>query len=209
MQFYEQALTRYNQNIADPKKKNYFEIALTLVLLIVLLVMIYPAITHILNLNKEIQAGKIIETALASKLEALAEAENNLSEIKSDLPLLQLALPVGSDIDKYLQKPIESLAGKNSLTLKSIQFNDTPVSKPESDIVKLREMPFTLNLTGTFPNLLTFIADLEKFVRVTNVDTVQIKTNGSELSITVQGTTSFLGTPIAIPNQATTQGASQ
>jgi hypothetical protein len=54
MQFYEQALSRYNQTTADPQNKNYFEITLTLILLIVLLLMIYPAITHILNLNKEI-----------------------------------------------------------------------------------------------------------------------------------------------------------
>src|SRR5574339_537699 len=105
MQFYEQALKQYGQATADPKKKNYFEITLTLVLLIVLVIMIYPAITHILNLNKEIQAGKVVEKALEEKLVALSQAEQNLKKIEDDLPLLELALPVGSDIDKYLQKP--------------------------------------------------------------------------------------------------------
>lgn len=103
MQFYEQAMKQYNQVNEDPKKKNYLEMTLTLILLIVLIVMIYPAVTHILNLNKEIQSGKVVERALEEKLLALGQAEQNLEEVKEDLPLLELALPVGSDIDDYLQ----------------------------------------------------------------------------------------------------------
>ena len=209
MQFYEQALSRYNQAITDPKRKNYFEITLTLVLLIVLLVMIYPAVTHILTLNKEIQAGKVVEGALEEKLLALEQAKANLTQIEADLPLLELALPVGSDVDKYLQKPIESLSAKNGLNLKSIQFNDIPVSKPTSEDVRQREMAFTATLSGNFASLLTFITDLENFVRVTNVDTLQLKATGAELSITVSGTTGYLGTPITVPNQSAQQGAAQ
>lgn len=201
MQFYEQALSRYNQATEDPKRKHYFEISLTLVLLIVLLVMIYPAITHILNLNKEIQAGKIVDQELEQKIEALQQAENNFDQVQADLPLLELALPVGSDVDKYLQKPIESLTAKHSLALKSIQFTDVPISKPSSEDVRLREMGFSLTLTGSFPNLLTFMKDLENFVRVTNTETLQLKANGAELSITIQGVTNYLGTPLTVPNQ--------
>lgn len=207
MQFYEQALSRYNQANADPKKKNYFEITLTLVLLIVLLLMIYPAITHILNLNKEIQAGEIVEKALEEKIIALDQAKSNLAEIEDDLPLLELALPVGSDVEKYLQSPIENLANKNGLTLKSTQFSDIPVSKPTPESTRLREMPFTITLTGGFPNFLTFIKDLEDFVRITSVDSAQLKATGAEVTITVNGFTNYLGTPVAIPNQAAGQEA--
>lgn len=209
MQFYEQALSRYKVATTDPKKKNYFEITLTLVLLIVLLVMIYPAITHILNLNKEIQAGRVVDKALGDKITALSQAQNNLAEVENDLPLLELALPVGSDLDKYVQKPIESLAAKDGLTIKSVQFNDVPVSKPTTEDVRLRDMDFTLNLTGAFPNLLTFVKDLENFVRVTSVDTLQLKASGPELAITLQGTTNFLGTAVTAAKQASQQGANQ
>jgi Tfp pilus assembly protein PilO len=209
VQFYEQAMSRYNQVNEDPKKKHYFEVTLTLVLLIVLLLMIYPAITHILNLNKEIQAGKTVETALENKLIALGQAENNLAEIQAELPLLELALPVGSDIDKYLQKPLESLSNKHGLTIASTQFSDIPVSKPETEAVRVREMNFTISLRGGFPNLLSFVTDLENFVRISNVETLQAKSNGSELQITIQGSTSFLGTQVTVPNQTNQTGASQ
>lgn len=207
MQFYEQALNRYNQTTADPKKKNYFEISLTLILLIVLLVMIYPAITHILNLNKEIEAGRIVDKALDDKLVALSLAEDNLDKVQNDLPLLELALPIGSDFEKYVEKPIETLTKKNNLTIKAVQINDTPVSKPTTEEVRQREMPFTLSLTGTFPNLLTFVKDLENFVRITSVDGLQLKASGSELTITINAVTNYLGTPVSIPNQATGEGA--
>ena len=209
MQFYEQALTQYNQATADPKKKNYFEITLTLVLLIILLVMIYPAVTHILNLNKEIQAGRVVDKALGDKLIALSQAQNNLAEVEKDLPLLELALPIGSDVDKYVQKPIETLAAKDGLTIKSVQFNDIPVSKPATEDVRLRDMQFTMNLTGAFPNLLAFVKDLENFVRVTSVESLQLKTSGAELTITIKGTTNFLGTAVTAAKQAGEQEANQ
>mgnify|MGYP001613286536 CR=1 FL=1 len=209
MQFYEQAMTRYNQTTADPKKKNYFEITLTLILLIILLVMIYPAITHIITLNKEIQAGRVVDKALGDKIVALNQAQDNFAKVEKDLPLLELALPVGSDLDKYVQKPIESLSTKNSLTVKSIQFSDVPVSKPTTEDVRLRQMEFTMSLTGAFPNLLAFVKDLESFVRVTSVDTLQLKASGAELAITLQGTTNFLGTAVTAAKQANQKEAAQ
>lgn len=209
MQFYEKALTQYNKTTADPKKKNYFEISLTLILLIVLLIMIYPAITHILTLNKEIQSGRVVEKALGDKIVALNQAESNLATVEKDLPLLELALPVGSDLDKYVQKPLESLSVKDGLTTKSIQFNDIPISKPSTENVRLREMEFTMNLTGSFPNFLTFVKDLENFVRVTSVSSLQLKSSGTEVEITIKGRTNFLGTAITAAKQVTGQEASQ
>lgn len=202
-------MTRYNQTTADPKKKNYFEITLTLILLIILLVMIYPAITHIITLNKEIQAGRVVDKALGDKIVALNQAQDNFAKVEKDLPLLELALPVGSDLDKYVQKPIESLSTKNSLTVKSIQFSDVPVSKPTTEDVRLRQMEFTMSLTGAFPNLLAFVKDLESFVRVTSVDTLQLKASGAELAITLQGTTNFLGTAVTAAKQANQKEAAQ
>ncbi len=208
MQFYEKTLKQYNQYTADPKKKNYFEIALTIGLMIILLLMIYPAITYILNLNKEIQAGRIVQEGLTRKVSDLETARSNLAAVQKDLPLLQLALPIGSDVDEYVQKPLESLASKNSLTLKSVQFSDLPISTPKTEDVKLRDMEFTISVTGSFANVASFIKDLEGFVRVTNLDTVEIKGNGSEVTATIKGTTNFLGTSAIVPNQAKT-GASQ
>lgn len=71
-------------------------------------------------------------------------------------------------------------------------------------------MDFTATFVGTFPNFLTFVKDLENFVRVTSVSTFQLKASGAELEISVQGTTNYLGVPSStVPNQAATGGTQQ
>src|SRR3990172_5426832 len=141
MQFYEKALGTYNQYTADPKRKNYFEIGATLVLLIVLILMIYPAINHELKLNKEIAAGRLVETSVEEKINDLNAAKDNLEEVKSDLPILEIALPTGSNIKNYLQRPIENLADLLRLTIKDVQFDEVPISDPgKNSELKLRQI---------------------------------------------------------------------
>lgn len=203
MQFYEQTFNRYQNFIADPKKKNYFDIAASLFLLIILVIMIYPAIQHIVKVNKEIQDGKVISGKLDDKINNLKLAEDNLNEIKSDLGLVEKALPVGSDLKTYLQNPIEKLAKSHQLNLDSIQFSDVPISLPSKDaLLNSRDINFTLSLTGNFINIQDFIKDLENYIRITSVRQIDIKEKGNTESVTLQATTNYLGTPITIvPNQ--------
>ncbi len=210
MQFYEKALGTYNQYTADPKRKNYFEIGATLVLLIILILMIYPAINHILKLNKEISAGRLVETALKDKLDDLDVAKDNLEEIKEDLPLLELALPTGSNIKNYLQKPIEELAATNQLTIDDIRFEEIPISDPNKNSeLKVRQINYSVTLLGNFVNFSSFVNKLEQYIRVTDVDKIEIKKadTSSPTSYTVNATTRYLGLPIiTIPNQVTGGG---
>lgn len=201
MQFYERALVSYNQVADTPKKKNYFEIAATLVLLIALIVMIYPAITHILELNKEITAGKVVQESLIEKKLALDNAKANLAAIQNDLPVLEAALPTGSDIKTYIKKPLEDLTSKHNLTLNSVQFTDLPISSPGDTNLVVRNMDFTVSVQGDFTNFNDFLSDLEKFIRVTSVATIDIKNNNNSISATLNATTNYLGSPILVKNQ--------
>jgi len=205
MEVYQRAVNTYSQYTADPKRKNYFEIGATLALLIVLVLMIYPAINHILKLNKEISAGRLVETSLEDKISDLNLAKDNLEEIKADLPLLELALPTGSDIKNYLQRPIENLADLNKLTIKAVQFDEVPVSDPESEAeLKLRQINYSVTFNGNFVDFTVFVKELEKYIRVTDVDKIEIKKpdSSSPTNYTVNATTRYLGLPvIKIPNQ--------
>lgn len=203
MQFYEQTLSNYNKLTADPKKKSYFEISATLILLIILVIMIYPAIQHIATVNKEIETNKIIEKKLVDKITNLGLAQENLDKVKADLPLLEKALPTGSDIKNYIKTPLEALASKNSVALKSVQFNDVPLSTPTSEAnLAVRNIDFTLSLSGDFAKLTNFLLDAENFIRITSIRTLDIKGSGSQQSMTLQATTNYLGTPVTIvPNQ--------
>lgn len=209
MQFYEQTFKRYQDFTADPKKKNYFDIAATLILLIVLVIMIYPAISHITKVNKEIQDGKVVEEALKNKISNLELAADNLNEIKSDLPLLEKALPTGSDIKTYLKTPLEKIAQVHQLVINSVQFNDIPISLPKKDeSLTARDITFTITLTGNFVKINDFIRDLELYIRVTSIQQLDIKEQGNDETITLQATTNYLGTPVTIiPNK--TEGSTK
>ncbi|MDO8260256.1 MAG: hypothetical protein Q7T50_02010, partial [Candidatus Magasanikbacteria bacterium] len=170
MQFYEQTLANYNKMSADPKKKNYFDGAATLGLLIILVIMIYPAIQHIASVNKEIEVNKVVEKKLVDKISNLIQAEKNLNDVKNDLGLLETALPTGSDIKNYIKTPIETLAAKHKVTIKSVQFTDVPVSLPvEGTTLSVRDIDFTLSLTGVFTDLNAFLKAAENFIRVTSI----------------------------------------
>lgn len=205
MQFYEQTLANYNKITADPKKKNYFDGAATLALLIVLIVMIYPAIQHIASVNKEIELNKVIDKKLTDKIEALGQAEINLDKVRADLGLLELALPTGSDIKNYIKTPLEVLASKHNVAIKSMQFSDVPLSNPSEDAtLSVRNIDFSISLIGNFTNLNSFTNDIENYIRVTSVRQIDIKGDAGQQTLTLQATTNYLGTPLTIiPRQAT------
>lgn len=203
MQFYEQALVKYNEYADTPKKKNYFEIVATLLLLIALVVMIYPAITHIIELNSEIAAGKVVEQSLNKKIIDLETAKANLAAVQKDLPLLELALPTGSDIKTFIKKPLEDISSKHNMVITSVQFGNLPISIPSSNVNLIpRNMDFSITLSGTFVNFEDFLKDIEKFIRVTDMTNINIKTNGTTISATLQATTNYLGEPLTVSNQA-------
>lgn len=210
MQFYEQTLANYNKASADPKKKNYFDLAATLVLLIVLIVMIYPAIQHIASVNKEIETNKVVDKKLSDKINSLNLAEQNLDEVKGDLALLEKALPTGSDVKNYIKTPIETLAAKHNVAIKSIQFNDVPISVPDKETtLSIRNIDYTLSLSGNFTALNEFLKDAENFIRITSTRQLDMKGDSSQQVLTIQATTNYLGSPVTVvPNQVQ-KGASQ
>lgn len=209
MQFYERTLATYNRYTADPKKKNYFDISATLILLIVLVAMIYPAIQHITEVNKEISDGKIFEKGLIAKIGALEKAKINLAAIQTDLTLLEKALPVGSDIKTYLNKPLEVIASRHNLQLNTVQFGDVPISDPKKDDqTNVRNIDFSISLTGNFVDFVSFLKDIENYIRITKITNLNAKGNGGQELFTLQATTNYLGTPVsAVPNQVQTGGA--
>lgn len=210
MQFYEQTLASFNKVTSDPKKKNYFDGAATLALLIVLVIMIYPAIQHIASVNKEIEVNKVVEQKLTQKIEDLGKAQENLAKVKSDLPLLEKALPTGSDIKNYIKTPIETLAAKNHVALKSIQFSNVPVSLPENIAnLSVRDIDFAISLSGNFTDLNAFLKEAENFIRVTSTKQLDLKGDPSQQVLTLQATTNYLGSPVTVvPNQVS-KGVSQ
>ena len=192
------ALEYYNKIGASKHGKSLFEIIATLMLLIILILMINPAITHITKLNKENTDNRKIKVKLEEKLDNLEIARRNYADIEEDLPLLDLALPVGSDLPSYLKK-IEELAAKNNLKVAAVQFSDVPISKPEKEVLKTEEMPYSITIAGSFPDFRTFLDDVEKYIRTTDVSTISITKDQSGQLKTTLGAVSYYFGIVFIP----------
>ncbi len=194
--------------------KNYFTILATIILLIVLVVLIYPAIQHITKLNREISDARIVNKSLETKLANLQIAEANLAEVRFDLPILDLALPIGSDFTPYLKK-VEAMVKKAKLEIASTQFTDVALSKPKSkENLQSKKMAYTVTLKGSFPRFRTFLKSLEEFIRTSDVSTVSIsKDDEGVLLHTLNVTSYYLNikfVPISsVQNETGTETSSQ
>ncbi len=193
MQLHQKLSDQYNKS--NPTQKSYLNIGLTLGLLILLIGLVFPAVNHILKLNKEISEGKNIEKKLQDKVTALQEAESNYTEVKDRLQIIDAALPTGSSVDTYF-KQIEKFAGKNNSTIAAAQFTDIPLSKPVNKTnLKVKQFDYSLTLEGNFTNLVKFLTDFEQLVRTTNFTSILINKNESKVSAAIKAAGYYLGEP--------------
>ena len=206
MQFYQKALAKFNDS--TPKQKSYFSLGLTIGLLIILLALIFPAVNHILKVNKEIADGRIVEQKLLEKIIALDKAEENFNDSKDRLAIVNEALPTGSDIATHLRQ-IERLAAKSNATLSGIQFSDTPLSLPTSKHnLAVKQVEYLVNVSGKFANINKFISDLESTVRTVDITILSISEDGTTLTAVMNLITNYLGQPAARSTQPRTSGQS-
>lgn len=195
MQLYRQAITQYNS--ATPVQKSYLSVVLTLGLLILLILLVFPAVNHILKLNNEIAKGRDVNNKLQEKIIALEEAEANYENLKGRLKIADDALPTGSAVDKYLRQ-IENAAKRNKTTLASIQFADVPVSLPKNKgNLSVRQVDYTITVEGNFSNIQKFVEEMEKLIRTTNFTQISINEDGSKLAASLQATVYYLGDTVA------------
>src|SRR3989304_3267440 len=177
MQFYQPLVDQYNK--ASPVQKSYLSIALTLGLLIILILLIFPAVNHVLKLNKEISDGRIVEQKLEDKIASLEKAQISYNQAKDRLKILDEALPTGSAIERYV-KQIETLVSKNKLTLAGVQFSDVPLSLPTNkDKLGLRELDYVATVEGKFTNFNKFLTAFEGLIRTTDVSSISMSENQS------------------------------
>lgn len=195
MQLYQQMLGKYNNS--TPQQKNYLGLGLTLGLLIILLALIFPAVNHILKLNREITDARGVEKKLQEKIIALDEAETNYTESKNRLTIVDDALPTGSGVDSHL-KQLERLAAKNKVSLAGLQFSDIPLSIPTNTVnLAVKQIEYSVTVEGKFSNINGFVSDLEKTVRTVDITSLSVSEDENIISATINATINYLGKPSA------------
>lgn len=128
---------------------------------------ILPTFKTIASLKREIEDAQNVEAKLQQKIHSLNQAESLYGKVVSDLDLLTRLLPAGPEWER-LAWQLYWLAGKNGLTLLSGTFDQA-----EKEFV-----PVSLSLKGSYPQIKTFVDDLNHLDRLIAVEELNISGKG-------------------------------
>lgn len=199
--------------LAVYKKKQdlrmFLEVILSLSTVTIFLVFaLKPTAVTIVNLLKEIREKEATVAKLDEKIKNLAIARNLYDQQSFDIPIIESSVPNNPSPDLFAGQ-VQGLANKNSVGVLGISVGETtllgkaPVKKTSSsnDLKPLpspaKEMSVSISVNGSFPNLISFIRDLENSRRPIKIDILGINSaatdNGVTITMIISGRIPFLG----------------
>ncbi|MBI2066215.1 hypothetical protein HYT60_01805, partial [Candidatus Woesebacteria bacterium] len=130
-----------------------------------------PTLVTIAALLTEINSKEEIVVKLDTKIQNLSLAASLVESEAVRLPLIEEAVPAAAS-PETLVRQVEGLAAKNGVNLLGVSLGQVTLlgevkkAPPEEGITPLPEdalgIPFSISLSGSYPQLLGFLADLEK-----------------------------------------------
>ena len=139
---------------------------------------IRPTIKTIISLNRQTIDGRVTDQKLQDKINALSLAQSEYSQFTNEMPIILGSLPENSSVAPFLRlfEGASQASGTtiNSFQLTTVNLLDPPSSKKE---LTLRETGFTVVVTGTYNNLLSFLEILRKLQRIIIIDSIGIGTS--------------------------------
>lgn len=158
-----------------------------------------PTVNIILSLVSEIKEKNEISLKLQTKINNIAQAQNNYSSQSQQLLLVDEALPASLSL-KEIVDYLELLFQQNEITVKNIDYEPITViekaSKTKTKTDELQEVPFSFKVSGAYSNLKIILAQLENIRRIIVIDSFKINQSGIDtpdiLNLSVTGKAFFL-----------------
>ena len=143
---------------------------------------------------------------ISAELDELIQNRDALTKIvntvpKTDLGKIDLALPSGPRSAEFLTL-LEALAQKNRVALKQVNLTEPSleargqprpggtVSMPGANT--FRELPTTLNASGSYESFKSFLKDLERNLRIIDVESISFSGGGNnQLDFNIRGKTYY------------------
>jgi Tfp pilus assembly protein PilO len=151
---------------------------------------IRPTVTTIIRLKREISDKQSVETALSKKITALSSLDQVYRRIEEDLVVVETVLPSQPQINT-LTSLLERIAAENKLGILSIQFQPVELipSSSNEKIFHITPISFTATFVGSYPDLISGLANFGSTDRLLTVETVEMGKHreGEEVVLSLHG----------------------
>ncbi len=200
---------RYSQDLRRYYRMPAVQVSLTLVLslfvmAIFILFALRPTIVTIVTLKKTIVESEKTLQQLSAKMTNLQKASIQFELLKPMLPILNTTIPNNGAEYSPLATSIEILARQTGTQLESESLGPTLLfsriispfipSKGQSVI----ELPFTVRVVGSYPNVSAFLTKLLSMERIILIDSVTItretgsKEENTNVALNISGSAYYL-----------------
>lgn len=136
---------------------------------------IQPTIATIISLKKGISDQQKVLTQLETKEQSLALGKQNLSKIDSSTKAkLDTLLPDKTSVSTLTNALSNSSLG-NQASISGLQLQPTQLVGSPAKLIKtptIKDIDFTLNLTGNYDNLLSALNSLNTLQRLVSIDSI-------------------------------------
>lgn len=174
----ERSMRELQQFYQKPIAKVSIELIITIFTVIFLAIFaIQPTITTMSALVKNIEDKQKVDQELTKKAAALSTLNSELAPLKSQVRMLNSAIPNEPDIDGILRR-IEKIASGRPIVLTSIQSNKTPKDEDpdRKGVPELSTLTLQIGVKGSYLDIKDFLEAILKIDRQFTVVSLSIST---------------------------------
>lgn len=198
---------KYSLDLSKYYRKPATQVSLSIVLSLFIiaffiLIAIRPTLVTITKLQQEIEESERTLGKLETKVQSLERAAQVWETIKGRVEEVDQAIPQNGPHYQEIALTTEVVANEAGVTLHSLTLGESLLMSQVVDVYtgkkqEVIEMQFTTRVSGSFPQILTYMNNLLDLERIVGVDSVTVsKENvvdeGAQVGMSLSGTVQYL-----------------
>lgn len=154
---------------------------------------ISPTLSTITELQKQLEDYNFVENQLNQKITNLSILQQKYNLLQKDLPVIMSAIPQNPTAP-FLFGQIQNIAKDSNVSLIRIQSSSIELSKQIEGADKYSSFNFSLEVEGSYKNMLIFLSSLSNYERILILDSISVNKNSEKkegLRLNIRGKTLF------------------